>query len=137
MDLTLSQQTFNVGERDWLGSAHGTDRIRTVTLDVTNGFVAGTDYPQGYIPSGTVLAKNTSTNKYVKYANGGANGTGTAVGVLFTDTRVIPLGASAASATVVAPLMHHGDIVQSKLPSSSGIDATSITALASAGVKTW
>lgn len=44
---------------------------------------------QGILPAGTVLALNTSTKRYVVYANGGSNGTGTAVGVLrrAVDTR--------------------------------------------------
>lgn len=136
MDLTLHTDTFTQDERDWLGSAHGTDRLRTVSLDVT-AFNAGTHYPNGYLNSGIVLAKSTVSGKYVPYANAGANGAGTPVGILFTQTRVIPLGTTTASATVQAPLFHHGDVVQAKLPSNSGIDAGGITTLAAAGLKFW
>lgn len=37
---------------------------------------------QGVLLLGTVLARETDTKKYVKYASGGVNGTGTAVGIL-------------------------------------------------------
>ena len=37
------------------------------------------------LAAATVLAKKTSTGKYVAYANGGADGTGTPVGVLGVD----------------------------------------------------
>lgn len=37
---------------------------------------------QGVLLLGTVLARETSTKKYVKYVSGGSDGTGTAVGVL-------------------------------------------------------
>jgi len=37
---------------------------------------------QGVLPTGTVLARETSTKKYVKYAAGGSGGTGEAVGIL-------------------------------------------------------
>jgi hypothetical protein len=44
---------------------------------------------QGILPAGTVLAQNTVTKRYVVYANGGANGAGTPVGILrrAVDTR--------------------------------------------------
>ena len=37
---------------------------------------------QGVLNIGTVLARKTDTKKYTKFASGGGNGTGTAVGVL-------------------------------------------------------
>jgi hypothetical protein len=56
MDLAVrSEGPWLPEDRSWLGSAHGTTATRTVTLDVT-AFTAGTHYPNGYIPSGTVLA---------------------------------------------------------------------------------
>lgn len=36
---------------------------------------------------GQVMAKKTSTGKYVAYVNGGADGTGTPVGILGTDVE--------------------------------------------------
>jgi hypothetical protein len=37
---------------------------------------------QGILPAGTVLAQHTGNKRYYVYANGGANGLGTPVGIL-------------------------------------------------------
>lgn len=37
---------------------------------------------EGVLPAGTVLARQTSTKKYVKYASGGSDGANVAVGIL-------------------------------------------------------
>jgi hypothetical protein len=122
MDLTLQQTTFGLDERDWLGSAHGTDMLASVTLD-TSTFVANTHYPKGVLNSGILLGKITASGLYGPYDDTANDGRQTAVGVLFTETRVIPLGASAASAKVSGPLFRHGKVVTAKLPANSGVDA--------------
>ena len=50
------------GNPGWLGSAHGTDATRTVTLDASK-FTAGTHYPNGFIRGGTPVAEITATGK--------------------------------------------------------------------------
>lgn len=56
MDLTVrSEGPWLPEDRSWLGSAHGTTATRTITLDVS-AFTEETHYPDGFIPSGTVLA---------------------------------------------------------------------------------
>ncbi len=60
MDLTVrSEGPWLPEDRSWLGSAHGTTATRTITLDVS-AFTANTHYPNGFIPSGTVLAELAS-----------------------------------------------------------------------------
>jgi len=60
MNLTVrSEGPWLPEDRSWLGSAHGTTATRTITLDVS-AFTEGTHYPNGYIPSGTVLAELSS-----------------------------------------------------------------------------
>jgi hypothetical protein len=60
MDLTVrSEGPWLPEDRSWLGSAHGTTATRTITLDIT-AFTSGTHYPNGYIPSGLVLAQLAS-----------------------------------------------------------------------------
>src|SRR5688572_2258722 len=44
MDITVRSEAFGVEDRSWLGSAHGTEATRTITLDVS-AFTAGTHYP--------------------------------------------------------------------------------------------
>lgn len=60
MDLTVrSEGPWLPEDRSWLGSAHGTTATRTITLDVT-AFTANTHYPNGFIPSGTLLSELAS-----------------------------------------------------------------------------
>lgn len=67
MDLTMRTENFSFDDQSWLGSAHGTDAARTITLD-TSAFTSGTHYPNGYFPSGLPLARITSSGKYGPYA---------------------------------------------------------------------
>lgn len=124
MDISVRTVEFGVEDRSWLGSAHGTEATRTITLD-TSAFTAGTHYPDGYIPSGTVLARITATGLYGPYTNGGGGGLGAPAGFLFNSTTV-----TAGGADVGAPLMEHGMVIQSKLPTNSGLDGAAVTALA-------
>ncbi len=60
MDLTVrSEGPWLPEDRSWLASAHGTTATRTITLDVS-AFTANTHYPNGFIPSGTVLSELAS-----------------------------------------------------------------------------
>lgn len=56
MDISLRTESWTVEDRSWLGSRDGTEFTETITLD-TSTFTAGTHYPNGYVKSGTVLAK--------------------------------------------------------------------------------
>jgi hypothetical protein len=67
MDLSMRTENFSQDDQSWLGSAHGTDAARTITLD-TSAFTSGTHYPNGYFPSGLPLARITSSGKYGPYA---------------------------------------------------------------------
>jgi hypothetical protein len=60
MDLTVrSEGPWLAEDRSWLASDHGTTATRTITLDIS-AFTEGTHYPDGFIPSGTVLAELAS-----------------------------------------------------------------------------
>lgn len=68
MDLQpISTTVTSLEDRSWLGSAHGTESTRSVTLDLAL-FTEATHYPNGEILSGTVLAKKTSTGLYGPYS---------------------------------------------------------------------
>lgn len=74
---------------------------------------------QGILPAGTVLAQHTGNKRYYAYANGGANGLGTPVGVL---RRAVNTNTGE----------QQGNIVISgalKLALVSGADSNAITAL--------
>lgn len=111
MDLTTKIETFQQDDQSWLGSAHGTDAARSITLD-TSAFTAGTHYPNGYFPSGLPLGRITASGKYGPYNNAAADGTETLVGHLFTAVK-------APSVNTIDPqgaLLDHGKVVESKLP---------------------
>ena len=119
MDITVRSEAFGVEDRSWLGSAHGTEATRTITLDVS-AFTAGTHYPDGYIPSGTVVARNDSSGMYEPY-----DGDNTAAGFLFNSVAV-----TAGGADVGAPLFEHGMVIEDRLPENSGFDAGAATDMA-------
>jgi hypothetical protein len=76
MDLGPTVTAIVTDETDWDASSKGDDNARSIKLDIAS-FTSGTHYPNGYLLPGICIAKNTSTGKYVPYANAGANGTGT------------------------------------------------------------
>lgn len=57
----VTRTNFQAPKRDWLLGLHGTEggMNPTATLDVS-AFTAGTHYPNGYIPSGTVVSRVAS-----------------------------------------------------------------------------
>lgn len=67
MDISFHKDVFAVEDHSWLGSRHGTDATRTITLDFSL-FDANTHYPNGYLPSGMVLGKVTLTGLYGPYS---------------------------------------------------------------------
>lgn len=72
MDLAQTTESWVSDDQSWLGSAHGTNEGDTVTLDPTT-FDLVTKFPNGFIPSGVVIAKITSggnTGMYGPYTPG-------------------------------------------------------------------
>lgn len=111
MDLSIKTETFGQEDQSWLGSAHGTDTARSITLDMTT-FTAGTHYPDGFLKAGLPLGKITATGKYGLYSDAAVDGRTALVGFLFTAVKT---PASTATPVVGAMLMHCF-VVESKLP---------------------
>ncbi len=89
MDISVTTEEWTVEDRSWLGSRDGTEFTETITLD-TSAFTANTHYPNGYVPSGVVLAK-LDNGLYGPYAGGTSEAqtvtiTGTPTGGTFTLT---------------------------------------------------
>jgi hypothetical protein len=126
-DISVSTTAYQVEKRGWLWGQHGTGPgdNPSVTLDVST-FTAGTHYPNGYIPSGTVLGKITATGKYGPYDSGAADGRQTAAGLLFSSVKV----PASTSTPVGGALFVHGFVDPARLPFQSG------TGFASAAAKT-
>jgi hypothetical protein len=123
VDISVRSETWGVEDRSWLGSAHGTEATRTITLDVS-AFTEATHYPDGYIPSGTVVGRITATGLYGPYVDAAVDGTGVAAGFLFNS---IPINGTA---DVGAPLLEHGMVIEDRLPANSGYDAAAGTNMA-------
>lgn len=61
----LSTESFGAGDQTWLGGTHGIYNCRTNAPDAT--LFTSTDYPDGYVPSGTPLGIVTATGKVGPY----------------------------------------------------------------------
>ena len=111
-------------DRTWLLTRKGFDTCRSVMLDVST-FAAAHLEAKGAIPSGTVLAKNSSSGKYEPYKPAGSNGTDVARGFLFNTTKVGgPDGDSdtvlSTAADLAVPMLWEGVIDESQLPAFTG-----------------
>lgn len=105
----LVTETIGAGDQSWLGSSHGIANCRTELLDIS-AFTAGTHYPDGYIPSGTPVAKVGGV--LVPYDDTQATTTnaGVLAGFVFTDQPVV------GTADFAVPVLDHGRIRTAKLP---------------------
>lgn len=110
----LKTESFGTGDMSWLDSDHGLRNARTEVLDIST-FTAGTHYPNGYIPSGTPLAK--VGGMVVPYTSAEATTTGAGVldGHLLTDQQVVGTNDFA------VPVIDHGRVKTAKVP--TGTDA--------------
>lgn len=129
MDITLQPtETWTAEDRSWLGSRDGTAVTQTVTL-ATATFTAGTHYPDGYVPSGTLLGMITSVGAtqgmFGPYDDAATDGRQTAVGFLYSATKMRTGGPN-----VGAPIHWRGVIRASRLPTASGLDTAARADLA-------
>jgi hypothetical protein len=99
----------------------------SVVLD-RSAFDLVTAFPNGYLPSGLVLGKITATGLYGPYADAGAGGLDTAVGFLGADIEMRSNQAS--TADELAPLLWHGEIDESALPTGHGLTSAAKVDLA-------
>lgn len=110
MNLSPTVETFGQDDQTWLGSAHGTDHARSITLD-KSAFTAGTHYPAGYFPSGLPLGLITASQKYGPYTPAATDGTETLAGFLLT-----PVSVPSADVDPIGALFEHGRVVEANLP---------------------
>lgn len=105
-DIAVSTVGYQAEKRSWLLGPHGTEPGTNpgITIDASL-FTAATHYPNGYLPSGTVLSS----------AGGPYSGAGAAAGILFSSLKISSATAKVGGATVV-----HGFVKTGKLPFQSG-----------------
>jgi len=130
MDIAVHTDVFAIEDRSWLGSAFGTNATRTITLDLSL-FSSTTHYPAGYLPSGMVLGRVTSSGLYGPYSGTteevqSVTVTGGPTGGTFTLTFVGQTTAAIAyNATAAA--------VQTALQALSSIGAGNVAVTGNAG----
>lgn len=111
MDLSLRTESFSQDAQDWLGSSHGTDAPKSITLDKST-FTLATHFPDGYIVSGIALGKITATGKYGPYDDALSNGQNVLAGFLWTAVAI----RTTADKDPGGALLLHCFVVEAKLP---------------------
>jgi hypothetical protein len=133
MHIAPTTRTFVGGDPSWLGSAHGTDSTETITVDTTQGFVRETHFPNGFIPQGTPIGKNTSTKTYGFY-NGLTNEVQTVTFAATTGgTFTLTWAGETTSAVAWGTSGPSAATVQAALVALHSITADDITVTGSAG----
>ncbi|MGZ6852473.1 MAG: head decoration protein [Mycobacteriaceae bacterium] len=90
------------------------------SLDISL-FTAAQHYPNGYIPSGTILGKVTATGKLGPYLDAAVDGRTTAVGILRASVQAVQPQTGAVKTYVgCAVLKAFGVVSIAKLPFTSG-----------------
>lgn len=113
MQFSNSVESYTTDNQTWLGSRHGTDVARTVTIDGTAA--AAADFDE-HIPSGIPLKLDDLTGKYAPVDDAGD----VLAGFLLTAQAFD--GAS----DVVAPLLDRGRVRATRLPAAA-FDVTTLT----------
>lgn len=108
----LKTETVGAGDMSWLDSAHGLRNARTELLDIS-AFTAGTHYPDGYIKSGTPVAKVGGVLVPYTSAEATTTGAGILAGHILTDQPVV------GSADFAVPVLDHGRVRTAKVPQGS------------------
>lgn len=101
-------ESFGPGDQSWLGSDHGVDEARTITLNISEWASKIVD---GYIKSGEPAAK-AADGRYVPYDSTGSAPADVLQGFVVVDVPVVP-----GAGDVFTALMDHGRIVVPRLPS--------------------
>ena len=86
-DINVISTAYQVEKRSWyLGHPDYPGFIQSVTLDVS-AFNAA-HYPNGNIPSGTILATLAAGGKVAPYLDAGTGGQGVATGILWSSVKI-------------------------------------------------
>lgn len=121
MNLSIKRKSYGAAEnQEWLGSAHGTQSMNSITLDAAACIAL---FPTGLVPSGIKLGKITATGLYAPALEAGTNGSEDVLGHLFTTVDFTASGAIAPASAVNTPasIMWHGEVRTSKMPVVAGV----------------
>lgn len=117
-DISVYQQTFPTENLSWDLSNLEVPYVDGGTIDVTK-FTQAQHFPNGFIPSGTVLGKVTASGLLAPYLDAATDGTQTAVGILRASVSVVQLNGSLKAKVGVAVLKAWGVVSVGKLPFTS------------------
>lgn len=123
----LKSENVGTGDQSWLGSSHGINECRTEMLDVS-AFTQATHYPNGYIPSGTPVAKVGGLLVPYDSTEATTTNAGVLAGHLFTDQAVVGSGDFA------VPLLDHGRVKEAKVPQGANAFTAPVAAAKGAAV---
>lgn len=119
-DISMQTTTYQVADRRWLLAEP--DVKFGETLDISK-FTSGTHYPNGYIPSGTVVGRVTATKLLGPYDDTASDGRQTAVGHMYDDARAVRQNGTTATQVPVAVATYDCVVSIAKLPFASGAGA--------------
>ncbi len=120
-DISLQTTTYQVGNKQWL--LQEPDVKLNVTLDISK-FTSGTHYPNGYIPSGTVIGKITATGLFGPYDAAAADGRQNAYGLTYADVRAVLQNGSTAVKVGTGAVVNDSIVSVGKLPFAVGTGIT-------------
>lgn len=120
-DISMQSTTYQVGNRQWL--LDEPDYQPNVTLDISK-FTAGTHYPNGYIPSGTVIGKVAATGLFGPYDAAATDGRQTAYGLTYGDVRAVRQNGATATKVGTGAVVHDSAVSVAKLPFAVGTGIT-------------
>jgi hypothetical protein len=116
-DISLQSTSYSVGNRQWLLAEP--DVKLNVTLDISK-FTAGTHFPNGYIPSGTVVGIVTTGGLAGPYDDAASDGRQTAYGITYGDARVTYANGTNAVKVGISVVAYDAIVSKGKLPFQSG-----------------
>lgn len=116
-DISMQTRAYQVGDRRWLLGEP--DWKPNVTLDISK-FTPATHYPNGYIPSGTVIGKVSATGLFGPYDPAASDGRQTAYGLTYGDVRAIRQDGSTASHVGTGAVVYDAAVSAGKLPFQTG-----------------
>lgn len=116
-DISMQTTSYQVGNRQWLLAEP--DVKLDVTLDPSK-FTAGTHYPNGYLPSGTVIGKVTATGLFGPYDDAASDGRQTAYGLTYGDARFVRQNGTTAAKVGISAVVYDTVVSVGKLPFQSG-----------------
>lgn len=117
LDISLQSTTYQVGNRQWLLAEP--DVKLNVTLDISK-FTGATHFPNGYIPSGTVLGIVTTGGLAGPYDDTASDGRQTAYGITYGDARVTRQNGTNSTKVSISVVVYDAVVSAGKLPFQSG-----------------